>query len=224
MRYSWLLCTLLLGVGCAENSQYFRPTEHVHGQTMQGQPEAIYALVGSQGTFGEAKVWSPGAFHKDGATVLHVQMDLHNTSGTALVIKPEQIRLEPVRVGRDLLHDIAPVERQALSVAPGAFGRVSLSFTLPAGVRAGEISAFGLRWSVQNGPQSYAQLTPFLEDTRSRGPYYRPVYGYGYSYFCGPYDPFCGPGFYGYSYGYYPGAVIVSPSPARGNRQTVRVR
>src|SRR5262245_61736723 len=176
MRYSLLLCAIVLAVGCAENRQYFRPTEHVYGQTMQGHPEAIYSLAGQLGPFGEAKVWSSGAFREGDGALLHVRLDLHNTSGAPILIHPDQIRLDPVRIGNTLLHDISPVERQALAVAPGAFGRVSLSFALPVGVRAGEVSAFGLRWSVTNGPQSYAQVTPFLEDHGRYASRYPPVY------------------------------------------------
>jgi hypothetical protein len=220
VRNSLLLCLVVWSVGCAENRQYFRPTEHVYGHTIHGQAEAIYALVGPHGPFGEAKVWSPGAFREDGSTLLHVQIDVHNTSGAPIVVDPVRIQLDPIRVGRQLLRGLTPIERQPLAIAPGAFGRISLRFALPPGVRAGEITAFGLHWSVDNGPQSYAQVTPFLEDYGRFGPGYPPVYGYGYGYFCSPYDAFCARGYYGYPMG---GAVIMESHAPMRPHAVVRV-
>jgi hypothetical protein len=216
-----VVASLVLVVGCAENRQYFRPTEHVYGETMHGQKEAIYTLVGPSGPFGEAKVWSPGAFRENEAALIHVKLDLHNTSGVPIVVQPERIHLDPVRIGEQLLRDLRPIETQALSIAPGAFGQVHLRFALPPGTRAGEVSAFGLRWQVQNGPQSYSQLTPFLEDAGRYGPAYPPVYGYGYGYLCSPYDPFCGRGYYGYGGG---PALIIGPGSGGRSRAVVHTR
>jgi len=222
VRHSiWLCMVVVMAVGCAENRQYFRPTEHVYGETLHGQEEAIYALVGPFGPFGEAKVWSPGAFRENGATLLHVKLDLHNTSGVPIVVYPDRIRVDPVRVGRELLHDLRPIETQALSIAPGAFGRVDLRFVLPPTVRPAQASAFGLRWQVQNGPQSYSQLTPFLEDVGRFGPGYPPIYGYGYGYMCSAYDPFCTRG---YGYGVGPGVIVEGSGISGRSRQVVRTR
>ena len=232
-----VVCAIVLVGGCAENRQYFRPTENVYGHTLQGHGEAIYELVGPFGPFGEGKVWSPGAFRENGATVLHVNLDLHNTSGVPVEIDPQQIRLDPVRAGSRLLRDIPPLERQRLSVAPGAFGRVHLSFALPPEFRPGHLASFGVRWQVKNGPQSYAQLTPFVEVQPRYGYYGAPVYGYGYGTFCSMYDPFCYPrGYYGFGVGYgigyggyggYGGGVIISPGTGREGarpRETIRTR
>jgi hypothetical protein len=225
VRYSILLCAVvfcLLAVGCAENRQYFRPTEHVYGQTVHGYEEAIYALVGPFGPFGEAKVWSPGAFRENHATLLHVKLDLHNTSGVPIVVHPDRVHLDPVRAGSQLLHDIKPIEQQPLSIAPGSFGQVHLRFVLPADVRPGEVSAFGLRWQVQNGPQAYSQVTPFLEEAGRFAGAYSPVYGYGFGYFCSPYDPFCARGWYGYPAG--PGVIGVPDGGGGRPRAVVRTR
>jgi hypothetical protein len=209
-----------VAAGCAESRQYFRPTEHVYGETMRGEREAIYNLVGPRGQFGEAKVWSKGAFREDGSAVVHATIDLHNTSGVAIVVDPQNIKLEPVRAGNELLHGLVPLEHQKLSVAPGAFGSIKLRFVLPEGIQPGQVSSFGLRWEVENGPQKYAQTTPFLETAgrnEQMSAYYGyppPTYGfaYGYGFGCSWADPLCRP--YGY-YGYWgvPGAVVVSPGP-----------
>ena len=106
------LLLVATAAGCADSRQYFRPTEHVYGQTMRGDGEAIYSLVGPFGPFGEAKVWSRGAFREDGATLLYATIDLHNTSGVPIIIDPQRVRLDPVRVGPKLLHNFPPLERQ----------------------------------------------------------------------------------------------------------------
>jgi hypothetical protein len=222
---------MVLASGCAENRQYFRPTERVYGRTIQGHGEAIYELVGAFGPFGEAKVWSPGAFREEDSTVLHVNVDLHNTSGVPIEVDPQQLRADPVRVGSELLRDVPPLEKQRLTVAPGAFGRIKLRYLLPPQYRPGHLSGFGLRWQVKNGPQSYAQVTPFIEEGRYGGGYgyghYRgPGYGYGYGVgygFCSPYDPLCYPrGYYGYGgVGYGIGGPLYH-SPSFNSRPDAR--
>lgn len=226
MRKWTILCAVFGLLGCAESRQYFRPTEHVYGETPRGEREAIYDLVGPLGPFGEAKVWSRGAFRDDGYTVLFATLDLHNTSGVPIVVDPQQVRLDPVRVGSDLLSGFAPTETQTASIAPGAFGSVRLRFVLPAHVAPGQISSFGLRWEVKNGPQSYKQRTPFLEDGGNRmyAGYPPPTmgFGYGYGYGCNLADPWCrGP--YGFGAGVRP--IYVSPPvPPRAPRETIRTR
>jgi hypothetical protein len=209
----WLMvCALVCAGGCAENRQYFRPTEHVFGQTAHGYDEAIYQLVGPFGPFGEAKVWSPGGFHEHDQNFLRVILDLHNTSGVPIELDPQRVRLDPVRAGSALLRNIAPDQKQVVAVAAGAFGQVVLRFVLPADIRPGKVTGFGLRWQVRNGPQAYSQLTPFIED-RGRYAYdYPPTYGWGYGVYCTPYDPFCNRGAYGWGVtGARP--IIVAPPP-----------
>jgi hypothetical protein len=211
-------------VGCAESRQYFRPTEHVYGHTVRGESEAIYSMVGAVGPFGEAKVYSRGAFRDEGKTVVYVTIDLHNTSGAPIVVDPQEIRVDPVRVGRDLLHDFPPVEKQTLSIAPGAFGAVKLIFVLPEGVSPGQVSSFGLRWKVSNGTQSYAQITPFLETGDYYPGYYAPPgygFAYGYGVGCSWADPWCRPP-YGYGfYGVRGGPIFVEPPAAARPPRTV---
>lgn len=233
---TWISFVALIGLmGCAESRQYFRPTEHVYGQTVRGEREAIYNMVGSFGPFGEAKVWSRGSFLEDGQPLVYVTIDLHNTSGVPIIIDPQDARLDPLRAGEALIRDVAPLEHKRLSVAPGAFGSVRLSFALPNSVVPGQISSFGLRWKVQNGPQSYAQRTPFIEERGSNyyyAGYPAPAYGYGFGqYGCGWNNPWC-TGAYGYGmgfglggYGYglgVGGPAFVSPGPAMREPRNVR--
>jgi hypothetical protein len=230
---TWIsLCALIGLMGCAESRQYFRPTEHVYGQTVRGEGEAIYNMVGSFGPFGEAKVWSRGSFLEEGEAVVYATIDLHNTSGVPIIIDPQDVRLDPLRAGESLLRDIAPLERKRLSVAPGAFGSVRLSFAMPPGVVPGQISSFGLSWKVQNGPQTYSQRTPFIEERGGYGGYYyagypSSMYGFGV-YGCSWGNPWCNGG-YGYGRGYGIGAglgpVYVNPSPPmRESRHVNHVR
>lgn len=238
---TWMIVCVIGLIGCAESRQYFRPTEHVYGETVRGEREAIYNLVGPLGQFGEAKVWSRGAFREDGQTIVFTTIELHNTSGSPLLVDPQRIRLDPVRAGAELLHDFPPVERQVLSVAPGAFGSVRLRFVLPPDVPPGKVSSFGLRWEVKNGPQSYSQRTPFLEDRggRAYAAYPPPTYGWNYGlYGYGGYggfgygyggcwgDPLCrGPYGYGPGFGVGAGPINGGPiSPPRPSRDVIRTR
>jgi hypothetical protein len=240
VRKWMVLCAVFGMLGCAESRQYFRPTEHVYGETTRGEPEAIYDMVGPFGPFGEAKVWSRGAFRDGNDTVVFATIDLHNTSGVPILVNPQRIRLDPVRIGPELLHGLTPTQTQVLSVAPGAFGSIKLRFLLPESVVPGQVSSFGLRWEVKNGPQTYAQRTPFLE-TRGGNAYagYPPAgYGYGYGgygygglgyggygyYGCTWGDPLCRGGYYG-GYGGGFGGRFGGPAPAtRGGMEHIRVR
>ncbi|HEY2736364.1 MAG TPA: hypothetical protein VGI70_20335, partial [Polyangiales bacterium] len=110
------------------------------------------------------------------------------------------------------------VEQQPVTIPAGGFGRMKLHFILPPDTRPGRVSSFGLRWRVQNGPQAYSQLTPFIE---LRGSYvypYAPTYGYGYGVYCTAYDPFCARGPYGLG---APAPMVIESGPPRA---TVRVR
>jgi hypothetical protein len=221
----WLMMSVIaLSAACAENHQYFRPTERVSGHTAGGEAEALYALNGPFGPFGEAKVWSAGAFRDQGRTVLHVAIELHNTSGVLIEVDPAQVRLDPVRVGQRLIHGLRPAETQRLSVAPGAFGEVRLHFVMPDSVRPAQVSSFGVRWQVQNGPQSYSQITPFLEQYRGYAYHPASLYGFGYGYFCSPYDPFCRPGGYGYYAPYGPPVYVAPPMSDRRPHEVIRTR
>jgi hypothetical protein len=219
MRHVACIGLLLLTVasGCAYNRQYFRPTERVRGQTMQGYAESFYGLVGSKGRFGEAKVWTSGAYRKADRTVIEVVLELHNTSGQTIEVSADDLRLDPVVGSNGELRQVPPAETGTFSSGPESHATVHVHFLLPDGWSPGHVRKFGFQWKVKNGDQTYAQATPFREEE----PYYPATPGYLYYdpvYACSPYDMHCvgfygGWPYYGGSYGYGFGAtgVIVAP-------------
>lgn len=218
---------LLLSVasGCAYNRQYFRPTERVRGQTMQGYPESIYDLVGAKGRFGEAKIWSVGSYRKGDDSVIEVTLELHNTSGKPIEIASTDLMLDPVTGSKGELHKVPAAETGTFSIGPESRATVRVHFVLPNGWKPGHVRSFGFVWKVKGEEQSYAQATPF----REQDPYYGPspayYYGYGAPYPCNPYDLHCfyGPGPYwgaGY-YGGYSGSVIIERAPVERRRVNV---
>jgi hypothetical protein len=209
----------ILLAGCAAHRQYFQPTERQHGETVHGYPEALYTLVGPHGQFGEGKVWSNGAYHSArGESVVHVGIEIHNTSGEPIELRAADVELESVATLLGTVAHVPPGQAKDRVFAPGSIGETGFEFTLPDEVAPGEVTGFLLRWRVRNADQSYGQRTPFGLLYRRRA--YPPAYGYGYPYWgCDPFDPFCqypygtyyGPGFAG-SY-YYPAYPTVVPVP-----------
>jgi hypothetical protein len=211
--------------GCAASRVYFQPTEHVRGTTDQGFREAIYPLVGPHGPFGEAKVWSRGAYRGPGnRTVIHLGIEIHNTSAAPIVLDARDVRLDPVRTDDGALPNLAPAEQEILSVPPAAIAQARFHFVLPASTSPGDVYAFRARWRVTSSGQTYSQYTPFIE---RYGHYaYAPgYYGGYYYYYCDPFDPWCfGPGPYYYPYGGFHGAVIIHGGGYRGPRGVVHRR
>jgi hypothetical protein len=195
MRAILVILLLIVGSGCAYNRQYFRPTERVRGQTMQGYHAAFYELVGHRGRFGEAKIWSVGAYRKGEHSVIDVTLDVHNTSDQPIVITAKELLLDPVRTRSDTLQKVPAAETGAFKVGPEQRASLRAHFLLPDGVRPGEVRSFGFRWRVKNGDQSYAQLTPFREEVAYAQPIERDYYYYHSVYPCSPYDLNC-VGFY----------------------------
>jgi hypothetical protein len=197
MRSGLLICVLLLGA-CAANREYFEPTERVHGQTLHGYRESMYELVGAQGRFGEAKLWSRGAYRHDDRTVVQIGMELHNTSAAPFELRAKDVWLEPVRVSDGVVQSVAPAEQNDFVFAPEAIGSANFHFVMPPGISPSEVIAFRLRWSVYSGAHVYSQNTPFRRDSRSDGYYGAYAYGPGYGW-CSAFDPFCySPAPYGY--------------------------
>lgn len=224
MRLALGLALIIAASGCAYNRQYFRPTERVRGQTVQGYQEAFYNLVGPRGAFGEAKVWSPGAYRHKDDSVIEVTLELHNTSGQQLAVAAQDLRLDPVRGQKGVLRNLTPAESGVFRVQSQARASVQVHFILPAGWKPGHVQSFGFAWRVTNADQAYAQATPFREEaayypTPPPGyPYYSPVYP------CSPYDVHC-VGFYdGWP---YPGTVYGPPliiEQQREERRRVEVK
>lgn len=192
-----LLTSLLVLGGCAASHQYFEPTEHARGRTLRGFQEAMYELMGPHGQFGEAKVWSHGAYRHDGGTAVQVAMEIHNTSGTPFELHAKDVRLAPVRTDEGVIQSVAPVEDSDYVFAPGSIGEVSYHFVMPPGISPGDMNGFRVLWALRSNEFTYGQATPFV---REREYYYYaphwPSYYYGYPYYpygfvCDPFDPFC---------------------------------
>jgi hypothetical protein len=202
------LCWLVF-TGCAASRQYFQPTERVHGVTVQGYREAIYDLLGPRGRFGEAKLWSRGAYRgPQKRTVVHLAIEIQNTGSDALELRSAEVRLAPVRTDERVIDELSPAETEVLAIPPGAIVLARLHFVLPEGTSPGEVVAFRAHWNVRGPTYGYSQYTPFMEQYRG--------YGYRYHYYyCDPIDPFC---YYPYHYPYgYPaygyGRVIIAAPP-----------
>jgi hypothetical protein len=191
------LIALLLLAGCAAHRQYFQPTERLHGTTVGGYPEALYTLAGPQGQFGEAKIWSNGAYRSANESVIHVGIEIHNTSGQPIELRAADVELESVAAVVGTVAHVRPRQAKDRVFAPGSIAETGFEFTLPDEVAPGEVTGFLLRWRVHNTGHSYGQRTPFAVLYRRRA---YPA-GYGYPYWgCDPFDAFCS-----YPYGPYYG-------------------
>ncbi|HKU45177.1 MAG TPA: hypothetical protein VJR89_43755 [Polyangiales bacterium] len=218
----WLLVAIAFS-GCAHERNYFRPTERVRGQTLQGYHEAFYDLVGPQGRFGEAKVWSVGSYRSGEDSVIEVGLSLHNTSGKPIELSARELELDPVRISGKTVRHLRPAETGVFRVQPEKQADVKVHFLLPGSVYPGAVTSFGLRWRVRNGDQSYAQSTPFLEESAFY-PNDRSYIYYSTAWPCSPYDVHC-VGFY-YPYGPYPYGYGPPPPPPPPHieRRRVEVR
>jgi hypothetical protein len=185
--------------GCASTSQHeaFTPLEHAKGTTFEGYTEAIYELSGMAGRFGEAKLWSRGAYTNPEApgTHIHLGMDFENSGDLPITVQPNQIRLESVQTSDGVLRDLAvSAPSHTATIAPRSTGRVELVFSLPSSVRPDEVQAFRAAWSVRANGQEFAEFTPFARSKPTT--YYVPVHAYYYPYYPDYYpyyDPFWGP-------------------------------
>ena len=215
----WIAVLVLVLCGCATGRQYFEPSERVQGQTVQGHKVAIYALTGASGVFGEAKVWSHGAYEaEDERSVVHVGLEIHNTGAVPVELRPGELRLDVLDEDGGPLRGLSPQDGGAArTVAPGAIEDMSFLFELPPGVEPRDAVALRLHWRVHAGDQLYAQRTPFVEEIERRANA-RAYFGYP----CWPYGPYdCmymapfGPRFYGPVY-------VPQHVPQRGSRSVVK--
>lgn len=219
---------LILGIiitaatSCAANNgshATFAPLERAEGRTLEGYAEAIYDLQAVSGRFGEAKVWSRGAYiaENTGATLLHVGFDLENSGATPITLDPASVRLESVQTANEVLRDI-PVSEPATSVtvAADSAGRAELIFSLPAGFSPVDILAFRVAWSVRANGEVFSEFTPFARTTPAT--YYVPVNAYYhpyYPYYLPYYDPLWGPRRRVVIVKRYPRRVVVRGRPHR---------
>ena len=202
---------LALLAGCGAARQYFEPTERVTGQTENGYSQALYPLAGPHGPFGEATLWSRGAYRADnsgsapalrggasfdGRTVVQIGFSLHNTSDAPIELRGAELRIGTMRTDDALLSELVAADPSVLSVPPQAIGEAQFHFVLPAGVAPREVRAFRLRWAVYAKQTAYRQRTVFLEVHAREA--YPPPYAAGYPCWpYGPYDCLYGPPYWG---------------------------
>ena len=152
--------------GCAAGPQYFEPAERVQGQTIHGDSVAIYRLTAAGRQFGEAKLWSQGAYETDGKrNVVHVGFEIHNTGELPIELRANDLRLDVMDDDRGPLSGLRSREGNALQIAPGAIADASFLFELPPGLAPRNLIALRLHWNVHAGDKSYAQRTPFVEQS-----------------------------------------------------------
>lgn len=184
---------LLLAItNCATQPAPFRPTERVESESPTGEPESVYDVVVGDQRYGEAKVWSAGVYEADveGAprTLVHVAIEIENTSGAELALDPRSIRLESIDVLGTVLPDASLVSTTgSLETAPQSSGRLDAYFELPTGTEPRHVDGYDVRWTVSAPDGAYSQVTPFTEDEVDRPDYlpygyFYPYYPYGYYY------------------------------------------
>lgn len=176
MRYASLLIAALLPLGCATQSEMFRPGERTTATSPAGMTAAAYEIRGGRGITGEVKLWSDGAEQRDGATVVHVAFEIENLSDEPMRFETDQLRLESATLADGVLQAVEPVALEGSRlIAPGRAGTVGVLFALPSDVSPSDVEAFRVFWSV-TGATDYAQITPFYEDQLQErlasGPYY----------------------------------------------------
>lgn len=205
-------------VGCTtRNVESFTPLERVEGQTFEGYTEAVYDLAGTAGRFGEAKVWTKGAFipTNDDQTVIHIGLDIENGGQEPIVVNPSEIRLESVQTDKGVLQNVpVSIPTRATAVRANSTGRVELYFELPAQIDPSDIDAFRVAWRVQSDGQEFTEFTPFAHTEPAAyyvpvNAYYYPYYSYNYPF----YDPYWYPASRVQIVKRYPRRVIV-----RGHR------
>jgi len=219
-----LLAGALLALsGCAASRQYFEPTERVTGQTENGYSQALYPLAGPRGAFGEATIWSRGAYRgQDGQTVVQIGLALHNTGASPITLLGSELRIGTMRTDDALLSELSAADAADLTVAPQSLGEAQYHFVLPPEVAPGEVRAFRLRWTVASEQATYRQRTVFLE-LQAREPY-PPSFAGGYPCWpYGPYDCFYGPPYWGPQPAPYIGHPHY-PDGRASDRTTVRPR
>jgi hypothetical protein len=188
---------VLAVAGCGASRKYFEPTERVTGQTENGYVQALYPLAGPRGPFGEALLWSRGAYRGEGgSTVVQIGFSLHNTSDAPIVLRGDELRIGTMRTDDVLLSDLSAADAADLVVPPQSLRETQYHFVLPPAIEPGDVQAFRLRWAVVGKDAEYRQRTVFLE--LHSGDPHPPSYAGGYPCWpYGPYDCFYGPPYWG---------------------------
>lgn len=207
MKKAALLTTLLLS--CA--TERAEPTQSAAALSPQGYLAADYDMVVKGRPIGEAVIWSNGTTRTDlqgrRTTLLHVGFTVENTTDDNLVLSPEGVKLHLKRSDR-ILDRTKPIRLEGVrNIPPGEKEDLELYYELPKDVPPNDVDAFRIQWRATAGDRTYAQRTPFLQNTPAPA-VYRPSPTYSYRFLYSPfYDPFLHQPFH------YEGNLIVHPAP-----------
>lgn len=213
-RLTWIVAIAVCG--CGASRQYFEPSERVQGQTLEGHRVAIYPLTVASGPFGEAKVWSRGAYETDDRALVHAGLEIHNTSGAPIELRQGDVKLDVLSKGQGPIRGLQPITDAARAFAPGTIGEANLRFALPESLSPRDVVALRLHWRVHVNGHTYVQRTPFVQEADA------PYAGRYQPYPCWPYGPYdC---MYMYPYGFRGWGPVVVPRhvPPSGSRTRVR--
>ena len=172
--------------GCASNTAYFSPESGLTTTTTGSGARAAYYVVRINGSdVGTVSIWSRGAYRMGteagSPAVLDVRLSIHNDSKSSMMLDPERTDVVIYHGGR-MGMTIKDVYQKSGSetVAPGSVAHVKLLYTLPKGIKPGNVDAFDLNWAVSSEGGSFAESTPFIQRYYSSHGYpYNPYYMYG---------------------------------------------
>jgi hypothetical protein len=203
---SALAAGVLLG-GCASSGpEYFRPAERVTARGDEGEPAASYDIRDASAKLGEVQVWSDNAYRAETTngdqTMVIVGFRVKNLGQAPLLLDAQTLQLEAVtrearRAGPAQLLSVHAVGTAPddLTVPPQALRELYATFALPGNEKPSALASFRVRWAVNAGGRSFAQITPFVEDQAREQAFaaayetpFVPVWGFTYDPFF--YDPF----------------------------------
>jgi len=191
-RLLCVLCGIALS-GCASQRQTVVPSA-IFVETEAGYRASLVPLVPDRARWGEAMVWSRGAFRERNGTrrpVIHVGVRVTNSSGAPLATNPSAARISVNPGEEDELPELQPdsAVRGETVIGAGESGEVALIFPLPDSFSPSQVDAFTFRWPIASVGETATVMARFVE----RLPYPRPgpywwyePYPYGWPYYYGP--------------------------------------
>jgi hypothetical protein len=139
----------------------------MHTQRAREYTIARYDLTDGSGLFGQAIVWSEGAYRERHSTMIELRLSLRNASAQALEVSAADLQLESVHADDMSFDALRPAESGTFRVAPDETRTLTLHFVLPKAVSSpSNVTQFELKWRVRSGAQSYSQRTAFEEESR----------------------------------------------------------
>ncbi len=153
----------LVAVGCAGQKTAFKPASSE--TTGPGESWAYYELKKGETEYGQAKVWTQGAYRpkRDGQEpVIQIGLRIRNDSDQELTLDVDRTSLEFQTTGDKLVvvEDLRVEGRTTFP--PNSVQYAKLFFTIPEGTKRDEINSFELIWYVQSEDDFIANSTTFV--------------------------------------------------------------